>query len=60
MCEVRFKYEDTLCGRRSERNDKPVYLPVYRKYADRVITIACSSEYDEVILIKPEFVNMIS
>ncbi len=57
--EVSFMYDDMCCTRRSERDSKLVFLPVYRKYANKVITIAYSPKYDEVILIKPEFINKI-
>ena len=52
--EVSFEYDDKRCVRQSTYKDKPLYLAVYTKYADKKILIAYSPKYDEVMLIKPE------
>ncbi len=52
--EVDFEYDDRRCSRQSTYKDKPLYLAVYTKYADKKILIAYSPKYDEVMLIKPE------
>ena len=52
--EVDFEYDDRRCSRQSTYKDKPLYLAVYTKYADKKIRIAYSPKYDEVMLIKPE------
>lgn len=52
--EVSFEYDDKQCVRQSAYKDKPLYLAVYTKYADKKILIAYSPKYDEVMLIKPE------
>ena len=52
--EVSFEYDDKRCVRQSTYTDKPLYLAVYTKYADKKILIAYSPKYDEVMLIKPE------
>ena len=52
--EVSFEYDDKRCVRQSTYKDKPLYLAVYTKYADKKILIAYSPKYDEVMLIKPQ------
>lgn len=52
--EVSFEYDDKRCVRQSIYKDKPLYLAVYTKYADKKILIAYSPKYDEVMLIKPQ------
>ena len=52
--EVSFEYDDKQCVRQSAYKDKPLYLAVYTKYADKKILIAYSPKYDEVMLIKPQ------
>lgn len=55
--KVTFKYNDRVYERQSMHKEDLLYMPVYKKYANKEITIAYSPQYDEVILIKPNCVN---
>ncbi len=57
---VSFVHNGILCVRQSTYKDKPLCLPVYKKYVDRDIIIAYSPKYDEVLLIKPESARRLS
>lgn len=54
VIEVDFTYDNNRYVRQSTYRGKPLYLPVYLKHTNKIITIAYSPKYDEVMLIKPK------
>lgn len=55
--EVSFEYNGKRYIRQSVYKDKTLYSAVFTKYVNKKIMIAYSSLYDEVMLIKPSYVQ---
>lgn len=59
VIEVKFVFNNKQYIKQSTCRDKPLCLPVYKKYANKEISIAYSPQYDEVMLIKPQSLSRI-